>query len=95
MVTKLFNSVKDAMSFKPIPAGPMDAVEAFDKVSRILDTAWLPSHTDVAERYLNQLVRRFDFKPEEMNSQLVTGLRERIYTRRDEIELKWAAMQGA
>lgn len=94
MVTKLLNALNEAMSFKDIPAGPMDAVEAFDKVSRMLDTAWQPVHADVAERYLNRLLARFNFKPEEMESQLITGLRERIHNRRDELQYTWDMMQG-
>lgn len=94
MVTRIIKSVSDALSFHPAPAGPMDAVEAFDKVSRMLDTAWQPIHADVAERFLNRLLSRYHFTAEEMQSQLITGLRERIHTRRDELERSWNAMQG-
>lgn len=68
---------------------PVEAVEAFRKVDRILDSAWLPGHVDTAETMMVNLLTRYGFTPEQRTSPLVVGMQERINNRREEVTRQW------
>lgn len=73
---------------------PAEVNEAYRKVDRILDTAFLPSHVDAAENMFGNLLNRFKFSHNDRQSPLVIGMQEKINIRRDEVIAQWERMHN-
>ncbi len=87
-ISALFSGMEpQSMAFKP-----SEVNDAYRKVDRILDTAFLPEHVDTAERMFANLLNRFGFSDTDRVSPLVVGMQDRINTRRAEVESQWKTM---
>lgn len=73
---------------------PMEVNEAYRKVDRILDTAFLPSHVDAAENLFLNMLNRFKFTHAQRLSPLVIGMQEKINARRNEVIAEWELMNA-
>lgn len=89
MLGSIIKKLDKKLNLQPVEFRPVEAVEAFRKVDRILDTAWLPAHVDTAESMMVNLLHRYGFTPEQRNSPLVVGMQERINTRREQVREDW------
>ncbi len=70
------------------PMAPVDNAEvmvAWGKIDRVVDSAFQHSHLDVAQTMLDNMLKHFKFTPEQMQSPLVIGMREKIYKARTEV----------
>lgn len=89
MFANIIKKLDNKLSIQPQPYHPIEAVEAFRKVDRILDTAWLPGHIDTAESMMVNLLNRYNFTKQQRTSPLVVGMQERINTRREQVTREW------
>lgn len=92
MLQKTISTLFSGMDPKPVAFKPSDVNDAYRKVDRILDTAFLPEHVDTAERMFTNLLTRFAFNAEHRTSPLVVGMQDRINTRRAEVIAQWETM---
>jgi hypothetical protein len=94
MLQKTISTLFARMETQPVAFKPSEVIDAYRKVDRILDTAFLPEHVDTAERMFINLLNRFAFSAEHRTSPLVVGMQDRINTRRAEVIAQWEAMNG-
>lgn len=92
MLQKTITALLSGMETKPVAFKPSEVNDAYRKVDRILDTAFLPEHVDTAERMFANLLNRFGFSESDRASPLVVGMQDRINTRRAEVEKQWEDM---
>ncbi len=92
MIQKTISALFAGMEPRPVEFKPADVMDAFRKVDRILETAFLPSHVDTAERMFGNMLTRYGFKESDRSSPLIVGMQDRINTRRDEVEKQWDVM---
>lgn len=89
MIGAIVKAFDKKFNVQALPYQPIEVVEAFRKVDRILDTAWLPGHIDTAESMMVNLLNRYNFTKEQRSSPLVVGMQERINTRREQVTREW------
>ena len=89
MIGAIVKAFDKKFNVQALPYQPIEVVEAFRKVDRILDTAWLPGHIDTAESMMVNLLNRYNFTKEQRSSPLVVGMQERINTRREQVTRQW------
>lgn len=89
MFDKLIDSFDKKFNRQPVEYQPTEVVDAFNKVDRILASAWMPTHVDTAEKMMAHLLHRFAFTVKHCESPLIVGMQERINNRREEIERMW------
>ena len=89
MIGAIVKAFDKKFNVQALPYQPIEVVEAFRKVDRILDTAWLPGHIDTAESMMVNLLNRYNFTKEQRSSPLVVGMQERINTRREQVSREW------
>lgn len=74
-----------AKKITPLPDAPEnseEAVNAWGKLNRVVDSAISKTHLDVAENLLDRMLNEFHFTPEQRASPLVVGMRDKIYKAR-------------
>lgn len=90
MIQKTISNLIAHMETKPVEYKPADVMDAFRKVDRILDTAFLPTHVETAERMFNNMLNRYGFSNTDRASPLIVGMQDHINKRRNEIDAQWA-----
>ncbi len=90
MFTKIVKYLDEKLNVQPQSYRPAEVLEAFKKVDRILETAWMPSHVDVAEAMMVYFVNRYGFTDEQRSSPLVVAMQERINSKRESIGHDWS-----
>lgn len=91
MIGAIVKAFDKKFNVQALPYQPIEVVEAFRKVDRILDTAWLPEHVTTAENMFGNLLHRYGFTPEQRVSPLVVGMVERINSCRETVFKQWEA----
>jgi hypothetical protein len=70
----------------PLPPPPeIDTIEvmnAWGKIDRILDSAYMDTHVETAQRLFNNMLKSFNFTPEQRQSPLTLGMQAKINLRR-------------
>lgn len=92
MLQKTISALFSGMEPQPVTFKPSEVNDAYRKVDRILETAFLTEHVDTAERMFTNLLNRFAFSAQHRTSPLVVGMQDRINTRRAEVIAQWEAM---
>lgn len=92
MLQKTITALFAGMETQPVAFKPSEVNDAYRKVDRILDTAFLPEHVNTAERMFANLLNRYGFSESDRASPLVVGMQDRINTRRAEVEKQWEEM---
>lgn len=67
------------------PANSLEAVNAWGKLDRVVNTAYCHAHLNVAENMLERVLDEFHFTPEQRASALVVGMRNKIFEARQQI----------
>ena len=92
MLQKTISALFSGMETQPVAFKPSEVNDAYRKVDRILESAFLPSHVDTAERMFGNMLNRYGFKDTDRDSPLIVGMQDRINTRRSEVEKQWEDM---
>lgn len=67
------------------PTNSLEAVDAWGKLDRVVNTAYCHAHLNVAENMLERVLAEFHFTDEQRASALVVGMRNKIYAARQQI----------
>lgn len=79
----MFNFLAKKITTPPnAPENSAEAVNAWGKLNRVVDSAFSKTHLDVAENLLERMLEEFHFTPEQRASPLVVGMRDKIYKAR-------------
>jgi hypothetical protein len=88
MLQKTISALFSGFEHKPIPYEPVEVMDAFRKVDRILDAATESEHINTAERMFANMLNRFNFNEAERSSPLVIGMQARI----NKMRADWESM---
>lgn len=64
------------------PENSLEAVNAWGKLDRVVNSAYCHAHLNVAESLLERVLAEYHFTPEQKMSALVVGMRDKIYEAR-------------
>lgn len=82
MVTAISTAFRKKMMVQPVPYKPEDVMQAWAKIDRIVDEAYMDTHINTAQRMFERMLNRFGFTPEQCRSPLIDGMQAKINTAR-------------
>ena len=62
----------------PMEVDTTEVMNAWSKIDRILDSAYMDTHVTIAQNMLSNMLTQFGFTPEQRQSPLVIGMQEKI-----------------
>lgn len=78
MVTAITKAFRKKMLVQPVEYEPEEVMQAWAKIDRIVEDAYMDTHVDTAQRMFNQMLDRFGFTSEQCRSPLITGMQAKI-----------------
>lgn len=86
MLQKTISSLFNTLTPKPLPFNEAEVLDAFAKVSRILDKAVIPAHVETAENMFINMLKRYGFDENARKSPLILAMQAKINERRAAVQ---------
>lgn len=78
MLAKLYTAFNKKFFIQPVEYNLDEVTNAWSKIDRILENAYLDTHVQTAQRMFDQMLHHFQFTEEQKRSPLIAGMQEKI-----------------